>query len=97
MDVTTYTVLVLEKNSVQINDLLPGTKYAFRVHTLTAEGHPSSHSAELEFETLALGECVRMRVWAFCFSLLMLSCIKVRNLDAFVIGCRWCANVCQYE
>ncbi|XP_077054166.1 ephrin type-A receptor 2a isoform X2 [Siphateles boraxobius] len=53
-DVTTYTVLVLEKNSVQINDLLPGTKYVFRVHTLTAEGHPSSHSAELEFETLPL-------------------------------------------
>ncbi|XP_051561850.1 ephrin type-A receptor 2a isoform X3 [Myxocyprinus asiaticus] len=56
LDVTTYTVLVLEKNSVQINDLLPGTKYVFRVHTLTAEGHPSSHSAELEFETLALAE-----------------------------------------
>ncbi|XP_051997459.1 ephrin type-A receptor 2-like [Xyrauchen texanus] len=56
LDVTTYTVLVLEKNSVQINDLLPGTKYVFRVHTLTAEGHPSSHNAELEFETLALAE-----------------------------------------
>uniref|UniRef100_A0A673GFD3 receptor protein-tyrosine kinase n=1 Tax=Sinocyclocheilus rhinocerous TaxID=307959 RepID=A0A673GFD3_9TELE len=56
LDVTTYTVLVLEKNSVQINDLLPETKYVFRVHTLTAEGHPSSHSAELEFETLALGD-----------------------------------------
>lgn len=73
MDVTTYTVLVLEKNSVQINDLLPGTKYVFRVHTLTAEGHPSSHNAELEFETLALGECVRMREWAFRLSLSMLS------------------------
>uniref|UniRef100_A0A671P571 receptor protein-tyrosine kinase n=1 Tax=Sinocyclocheilus anshuiensis TaxID=1608454 RepID=A0A671P571_9TELE len=69
LDVTTYTVLVLEKNSVQINDLLPGTKYVFRVHTLTAEGHPSSHSTELEFETLALGECVRMHEWAFRFSL----------------------------
>uniref|UniRef100_A0A8C1ZJE3 receptor protein-tyrosine kinase n=1 Tax=Cyprinus carpio TaxID=7962 RepID=A0A8C1ZJE3_CYPCA len=56
LDVTTYTVLVLEKNSVQINDLLPGTKYVFRVHTLTAEGHPSSHNAELEFETLPLAE-----------------------------------------
>uniref|UniRef100_A0A8C2L6F2 receptor protein-tyrosine kinase n=1 Tax=Cyprinus carpio TaxID=7962 RepID=A0A8C2L6F2_CYPCA len=72
LDVTTYTVLVLEKNSVQINDLLPGTKYVFRVHTLTAEGHPSSHNAELEFETLALGECVRMCEWAFRLSLLML-------------------------
>ncbi|XP_066519934.1 ephrin type-A receptor 2a isoform X2 [Hoplias malabaricus] len=53
-DVTTYTVLKLEKNSVQIHDLLPGTKYVFRVQTLTPEGHPSSHSAEHEFETLPL-------------------------------------------
>uniref|UniRef100_A0A673GAX2 receptor protein-tyrosine kinase n=1 Tax=Sinocyclocheilus rhinocerous TaxID=307959 RepID=A0A673GAX2_9TELE len=68
LDVTTYTVLVLEKNSVQINDLLPETKYVFRVHTLTAEGHPSSHSAELEFETLALGECVRMHEWWASFN-----------------------------
>lgn len=97
MDVTTYTVLVLEKNSVQINDLLPGTKYVFRVHTLTAEGHPSSHNAELEFETLPLGKCVQMLMWVFRFSLLMLSCMKVHKFDAFVISCGWCAKVCQYE
>lgn len=56
LDFTTYTVLVLEKNSVQIKDLLPGTKYVFRVHTLTDEGHPSSHSAELEYETQPVAE-----------------------------------------
>ncbi|KAG9276992.1 ephrin type-A receptor 2-like [Astyanax mexicanus] len=55
-DVTTYTVLKLEKDSVQINDLLPGTKYVFRVQALTPEGHPSSHSAEHEFETLPMAE-----------------------------------------
>uniref|UniRef100_A0A672Q2T3 receptor protein-tyrosine kinase n=1 Tax=Sinocyclocheilus grahami TaxID=75366 RepID=A0A672Q2T3_SINGR len=86
LDVTTYTVLVLEKNSVQINDLLPGTKYVFRVHTLTAEGHPSSHSAELEFETLPLGKCVLMHMWAFRFSLLMLSCMKVREFGEVYRG-----------
>ncbi|XP_030634662.1 ephrin type-A receptor 2a [Chanos chanos] len=56
LDITTYVVLVLEKNSVQINDLSPGTKYMFRVHTLTPEGHPSSHSAEHEYETLSVAE-----------------------------------------
>lgn len=55
-DVTTYTVLRLEKNLVTISDLLPGTKYVFRVQTLTPEGHPSSQSAEHEFETLPLAK-----------------------------------------
>ncbi|KAL7833053.1 hypothetical protein SRHO_G00300710 [Serrasalmus rhombeus] len=55
-DFTTYTVLKLERNSVQITDLLPGTKYVFRVQTLTPDGHPSSQSAEHEFETLPLAE-----------------------------------------
>ncbi|KAB5584046.1 hypothetical protein PHYPO_G00102890 [Pangasianodon hypophthalmus] len=55
-DVTTYNVLRLDKNSVQISDLLPGTKYVFRVQTLTPEGHPSSQSAEHEFETLPMAE-----------------------------------------
>uniref|UniRef100_A0AAR2LA40 receptor protein-tyrosine kinase n=1 Tax=Pygocentrus nattereri TaxID=42514 RepID=A0AAR2LA40_PYGNA len=55
-DFTTYTVLKLERNSVQITDLLPGTKYVFRVQTLTPDGHPSSQSAEHEFETLPLGK-----------------------------------------
>lgn len=57
-DFTTYTVLKLEKNTAQINNLLPGTKYVFRVQTLTPEGHPSSHSAEHEFETAPLGKTV---------------------------------------
>uniref|UniRef100_A0A8C2ING8 receptor protein-tyrosine kinase n=1 Tax=Cyprinus carpio TaxID=7962 RepID=A0A8C2ING8_CYPCA len=88
LDVTTYTVLVLEKNSVQINDLLPGTKYVFRVHTLTAEGHPSSHNAELEFETLPLGKCVQMRMWVFRFSLLMrLNSHVRRRVDGDYFSC----------
>uniref|UniRef100_A0A671SGU2 receptor protein-tyrosine kinase n=1 Tax=Sinocyclocheilus anshuiensis TaxID=1608454 RepID=A0A671SGU2_9TELE len=85
LDVTTYTVLVLEKNSVQINDLLPGTKYVFRVHTLTAEGHPSSHSAELEFETLPLGKCVLMRMWAFRFTIIQwASCKQGQTLPIYL-------------
>ncbi|XP_060724140.1 ephrin type-A receptor 2a [Tachysurus vachellii] len=55
-DVTTYNVLRLDKNLVQIRDLLSGTKYVFRVQTLTTEGHPSSQSAEYEFETLPIAE-----------------------------------------
>uniref|UniRef100_A0AAY4C3M3 receptor protein-tyrosine kinase n=1 Tax=Denticeps clupeoides TaxID=299321 RepID=A0AAY4C3M3_9TELE len=55
-DVTTYTVLVLEKNSVQINDLSPGTKYLFRVQTLNQDGHPGSNSKEYVFQTPSVAE-----------------------------------------
>ncbi|KAK2915164.1 ephrin type-A receptor 2a [Channa argus] len=55
-DVTTYTVLVLEKNSVQINDLNPDTSYMFRVQALSPEGNPGSYSAEHEFHTSPLAE-----------------------------------------
>ncbi|KAG7477590.1 hypothetical protein MATL_G00071210 [Megalops atlanticus] len=51
-DVTTYTVLVLEKSSVHISDLSPGTVYVFRVQALSPEGNPGSYSMEHEFETL---------------------------------------------
>ncbi|KAG5835609.1 hypothetical protein ANANG_G00245800 [Anguilla anguilla] len=51
-DVTTYTVLVLEKSSVQIDDLAPGTVYVFRVQALSPEGNPGSSSMEREFQTL---------------------------------------------
>ncbi|XP_026870349.2 ephrin type-A receptor 2 [Electrophorus electricus] len=50
--VTTYTVLVLEKNSVHISDLTPSTVYLFKVQALGPEGHPGSHSVEQEFSTL---------------------------------------------
>lgn len=59
-DVTTYNVLRLDKNLVQIRDLLSGTKYVFRVQTLTTEGHPSSQSAEYEFETLPIGKYINV-------------------------------------
>ncbi|XP_071374053.1 ephrin type-A receptor 2a isoform X1 [Centroberyx affinis] len=55
-DVTTYTVLVLEKSSVQINDLSPDTTYMFRVQALSPEGNPGSYSVEHEFQTSSLVE-----------------------------------------
>ncbi|KAM7422756.1 hypothetical protein PAMA_010688 [Pampus argenteus] len=55
-DVTTYTVLILEKSSVQINDLNPGTTYMFRVQALSPEGNPGSYSTEHEFQTSPLVE-----------------------------------------
>uniref|UniRef100_A0A8C3AV80 receptor protein-tyrosine kinase n=1 Tax=Cyclopterus lumpus TaxID=8103 RepID=A0A8C3AV80_CYCLU len=54
-DVTTYTVLILEKGSVQINDLTPDTTYMFRVQALSPEGIPGSYSVEHEFLTAPLG------------------------------------------
>lgn len=55
-DVTTYTVLILEKSSVQINDLTPDTTYMFRVQALSAEGNPGSYGMEQEFHTSPLAE-----------------------------------------
>ncbi|XP_054641178.1 ephrin type-A receptor 2a [Dunckerocampus dactyliophorus] len=55
-DVTTYTVLILEKSSVHINDLTPDTTYMFRVQALGPEGSSGSYSTEYEFHTLPLGE-----------------------------------------
>ncbi|XP_024915930.1 ephrin type-A receptor 2a isoform X3 [Cynoglossus semilaevis] len=53
-DVTTFTVLILEKSSVQINDLTPNTTYLFRVQALGPEGNPGSYSTEYEFHTSPL-------------------------------------------
>ncbi|KAK5934110.1 hypothetical protein CgunFtcFv8_014533 [Champsocephalus gunnari] len=60
-DVTTYTVLILEKSSVLISDLTPDTTYMFRVQALrpgpqSSEGNPGSYSVEHEFPTLPLAE-----------------------------------------
>lgn len=55
-DVTTYTVLILEKSSVQINDLNPDTTYLFRVQALGPDGNPGSYSVEHEFHTSPLAE-----------------------------------------
>ncbi|KAI4824504.1 hypothetical protein KUCAC02_013009 [Chaenocephalus aceratus] len=51
LDVTTYIVLLLEKNSVQIMDLAPGTAYLFRVQVLSSDGSPGGSSMEEQFET----------------------------------------------
>uniref|UniRef100_A0A8C6VRT8 Ephrin type-A receptor 1 n=1 Tax=Nothobranchius furzeri TaxID=105023 RepID=A0A8C6VRT8_NOTFU len=55
-DVTTYTVLILDKNSVQITDLTSDTTYVFRVQALSPEGVPGSYSTEQEFQTSPLAE-----------------------------------------
>ncbi|KAM4582024.1 ephrin type-A receptor 2a [Fundulus diaphanus] len=56
-DVTTYTVLILDKNSVHINDLTPDTTYVFRVLVkLSSEAMPGSYSNEHTFHTSALAE-----------------------------------------
>lgn len=57
LDVTTYTVLLLEKNLVQINELAPGTAYLFRVQALSSDNSPGGSSMEEQFETLIEGKC----------------------------------------
>uniref|UniRef100_A0A8C1Z6D3 receptor protein-tyrosine kinase n=1 Tax=Cyprinus carpio TaxID=7962 RepID=A0A8C1Z6D3_CYPCA len=63
--VTTYTVLVLEKNSVQISDLSPSTVYLFKVQALSPEGNPGSYSLEQEFSTLPQGEQTLIELFFF--------------------------------
>ncbi|XP_077459304.1 ephrin type-A receptor 2a isoform X4 [Stigmatopora argus] len=55
-DVTTYTVLILDKSSVHINDLTPDTTYLFRVQPLGPEGIAGSYSTEYEFHTPPIAE-----------------------------------------
>ncbi|XP_075882599.1 ephrin type-A receptor 2 isoform X2 [Nelusetta ayraudi] len=51
LDVTTYVVHILEKNSVQISELAPGTVYLFRVQALGSDGNPGGSGVEEVFET----------------------------------------------
>ncbi|XP_060931282.1 ephrin type-A receptor 2 isoform X1 [Limanda limanda] len=51
LDVTTYVVHMLEKNSVQISELAPGTAYLFRVQALSSDGSGGASSIEEQFET----------------------------------------------
>lgn len=51
LDVTTYVVHILEKNSVQIPDLSPGTVYLFRVQAQGSDGSPGGSVMEEVFET----------------------------------------------
>ncbi|XP_034441565.1 ephrin type-A receptor 2a [Hippoglossus hippoglossus] len=55
-DVTTYTVVISDRSSVQINDLTPNTTYTFRVQALSPEGNPGSYSTEQEFHTSPIAE-----------------------------------------
>lgn len=54
-DVTTYKVLILEKNSIQINDLNPDSTYMFKVQAVGPDGNSGSYSMEQEFHTSPLG------------------------------------------
>uniref|UniRef100_A0A3B3WRF9 receptor protein-tyrosine kinase n=3 Tax=Poecilia TaxID=8080 RepID=A0A3B3WRF9_9TELE len=56
IDVTTYVVLKLEKNSVQISDLSPGTAYLVKVQALGDDGNQGVSSLEEQFETLSEGQ-----------------------------------------
>ncbi|KAJ8371012.1 hypothetical protein SKAU_G00110400 [Synaphobranchus kaupii] len=51
-DITTYTVLVLENNSVQISDLAPDTAYLFRVQAQIPGGGAGKYSEDFKFATL---------------------------------------------
>uniref|UniRef100_A0A7N6BPZ1 receptor protein-tyrosine kinase n=1 Tax=Anabas testudineus TaxID=64144 RepID=A0A7N6BPZ1_ANATE len=55
LGMTTYTVLKLEKNLVQVNELNPGTAYLFRVQAFTGDGGAGGSSMEEQFETLPEG------------------------------------------
>lgn len=55
LDVTTYTVLILEKNTVQIPELAPSTAYLFKVQAMSSDGSPGSSIVEEQFETLPEG------------------------------------------
>ncbi|KAM6924790.1 LOW QUALITY PROTEIN: ephrin type-A receptor 2 [Xenentodon cancila] len=50
-----FIVQKLERNSVQINNLVPGTAYLFRVQAFSSDGTPGSSSQEEQFETLTEG------------------------------------------
>lgn len=54
-DVTTYKVLILEKNSIQVNDLNPDTTYLFKVQAVGPDGNTGSYTLEHEFHTSPLG------------------------------------------
>ncbi|KAM9342711.1 ephrin type-A receptor 2 [Pholidichthys leucotaenia] len=55
-DFRTIIVLILEKNSVQISDLSPGTAYLFKVQVVGTDNSPGGSSVEEQFETLSDGQ-----------------------------------------
>ncbi|GLD51554.1 ephrin type-A receptor 2 [Lates japonicus] len=68
LDVTTYIVLKLEKNSVQISDLDPGTAYLFRVQALSSDGSPGGSSVEEQFETSSEGLLTHNTAFVLCLA-----------------------------
>lgn len=63
---TTYIVLLLEKNSVQITDLTPDSTYVVRVQVVGPEVNPGSHSVEHVFHTSPLGTNMKLIDFFFC-------------------------------
>ncbi|KAJ3588707.1 hypothetical protein NHX12_009561 [Muraenolepis orangiensis] len=55
LNITTYTVLILDRTSVRVGELAPSTTYLFRVQPI-AEGGARGSSMEDEFETMADAE-----------------------------------------
>uniref|UniRef100_A0A8C6LG35 receptor protein-tyrosine kinase n=1 Tax=Nothobranchius furzeri TaxID=105023 RepID=A0A8C6LG35_NOTFU len=53
LDVTTYVVLKLERSSVKISDLAPGTAYLVKVQAFSSDGSSGGSSVEEQFETLS--------------------------------------------
>lgn len=71
-DVTTYVVLKLEKNSVQINDLAPDTAYLVKVQAFSSDGRSGVPSGEEQFETSPEGtqqNHTRRSLWVFVFKM----------------------------
>uniref|UniRef100_A0A8D3B1U1 receptor protein-tyrosine kinase n=1 Tax=Scophthalmus maximus TaxID=52904 RepID=A0A8D3B1U1_SCOMX len=91
-DVTTYTVLISEKSSVQINDLTPNTTYMFRVQALSPEGSPGSYSVEHEFHTSPLGttrtnlQLLKKPVCILLSPIVMVFLSSLRRLSTHVRG-----------
>uniref|UniRef100_A0A8D3CA42 receptor protein-tyrosine kinase n=1 Tax=Scophthalmus maximus TaxID=52904 RepID=A0A8D3CA42_SCOMX len=89
-DVTTYTVLISEKSSVQINDLTPNTTYMFRVQALSPEGSPGSYSVEHEFHTSPLArtnlQLLKKPVCILLSPIVMVFLSSLRRLSTHVRG-----------
>uniref|UniRef100_M4AU63 receptor protein-tyrosine kinase n=1 Tax=Xiphophorus maculatus TaxID=8083 RepID=M4AU63_XIPMA len=83
-DVTTYTVLILDKNSVQINDLTPDTTYLFRVLVkLSPEAMPGSYSKDQPFHTVLSNGNEMLLLYLFLL-ILFSSSDQLKPLKAYV-------------
>uniref|UniRef100_A0A3Q2E9G1 receptor protein-tyrosine kinase n=1 Tax=Cyprinodon variegatus TaxID=28743 RepID=A0A3Q2E9G1_CYPVA len=88
-DVPTFVVLNLEKNSVQIDNLSPGTAYRVKVQALGSDGSQGVSSLEEQFETLSEGQLNKTAViiagvvagGVMVFILTVIYCLHRRKRD----------------